>query len=78
MLRGYNLVPWGKITLLIKETNQLFKDYCTFGCTLRAYLSTPKAYSQKWDRNEFIDKFKLLPINVQEIILQKLHGKIVV
>jgi len=49
MLRGYNLVPWGKITLHIKETNQLFKDHCTFGCTLQAYLSTPKAYSQKWD-----------------------------
>ncbi len=31
---------------------------------------TPKACSQKWDHNEFIDRFKLLPINVQEIILQ--------
>ncbi len=54
MLRGYNLVPWEKITLFIKETNQLFGDHCTFGWTLQAYLFTPKAYSQKWDWCEFI------------------------
>lgn len=81
MLRGYNIVPWGKITFLIKETNQfvsLLKDHNTFGWTFQAYLFTPKACSQKWDYNEFIDRFKLLPINVQKIILQKIHGKIVV
>jgi hypothetical protein len=78
MLRRYNLVPWEKITLLIKETNQLLTYHCTFGWTLQAYLFTPKTYSQKWAWCEFIDRFKLLLINVQEIILQKLHGKIVV
>jgi hypothetical protein len=78
MLRGYNLVSWEKITLFIKETNQLLKGHCIFEWTLQTYLFTPKACSRKWDWNDFIDRFKLLPINVQEIILQKLHGKIVV
>jgi hypothetical protein len=38
----------------------------------------PKIISTKGDWNEFVDRFKLLPIGIQELILQKLHGKKIV
>jgi hypothetical protein len=47
MLRGYNLVPWEKLTLPIKEAKQLFRDHYTYGWTLQAYLYTPRSCSQK-------------------------------
>ncbi len=78
MLRGYNLVPWENITLPIKEANQLLKDHYTYGWTLQVYFSAPRTCPQERDWNEFVDGFKLLPICVQEMILHKLHGKIVV
>jgi hypothetical protein len=68
MLRGYNLVPWEKITLSIKDANQLFR-VCTYGWKLQAYFFTLKICPQKQNWNEFINKFKLLPIGVQKMIL---------
>jgi hypothetical protein len=32
----------------------------------------------KGNWNEFVDRFKLLSIGIQELILQKLHGKTIV
>ncbi len=34
MIRGYNLVPWKKITLPLEEAKQLPKDHCMYGWTL--------------------------------------------
>jgi hypothetical protein len=42
MIRGYNLVPWGKLTLPLEEAKQLFRDHCMYGWTLQAYLYTPR------------------------------------
>ncbi len=39
------------------------------------YIYTPRSCPQKGDWNEFVDRFKLLPIGIQELILQILHGK---
>jgi hypothetical protein len=55
MLRGYNLVPWENITLLIEEANQLFRDHYMYGWTHQAYLFIPKTYPKKEDLNEFVD-----------------------
>jgi hypothetical protein len=52
--------------MLIEEANKLFRDHCTYGSILRAYLFTPRTYQQKKVWNEFVDKFKLLPIGVQD------------
>jgi hypothetical protein len=38
----------------------------------------PKIMSTKGDWNEFFDRFKSLLISIQELILQKLHGKTIV
>ncbi len=75
MIRRYNLVPWEKLTLPIEEAKQLLRDHCTYGWMLQAYLYTPRSCPQKGDGNEFVDRFKLLPIDIQELILPKLHGK---
>jgi hypothetical protein len=32
----------------------------------------------KGDCNEFVDRFKLSPMGIQKLILQKLHGKTIV
>jgi len=53
----------------------LLKYHYTYGWTLHAYLYTLRSSPQKGNWNEFIDKVKLLPISIQELILQKLHGK---
>jgi hypothetical protein len=58
MIRGYNLVPWEKLTLPLEEAKQLLRDDCMYGWTLHAYSYTPR--SCNW--NEFVDRFKLLPI----------------
>jgi hypothetical protein len=55
----------------------LFGNHYTYGWTLQAYLYTPRPCPQKGDWNEFVDRFKLLPISIQKLILQKLHGKII-
>ncbi len=78
MIRWYNLVPWEKLTLPIEEAKQLLKNHCTYGWTLQAYLYTPRSCPQKGYWNEFVDMFKLLLIDIQELILQKLHGKTIV
>jgi hypothetical protein len=78
MLKWYNLVPWEKITLSLEEAKLLFIDHCTYGWTLQAYLYTPRACPQKGNWNEFVDRFRLLSIGIQESILQKLHGKTIV
>ncbi len=49
-----------------------------YGWTLQAYLYTLRSCSQKGNWNEFVDRFKLLPIGIQELILQKIHGKKIV
>ncbi len=78
MIRRYNLVSSEKLTLPIEEAKQLLKNHCTYG-TLQAYLYTPRSCPQKGNWNEFVDRFKLLPIGIQELILQnymekKLYG----
>jgi hypothetical protein len=55
MLRGYNLVPWKKITLHIEEANQLLKDHYTYGWILQAYLFTPRTCPQTRDWHDFVD-----------------------
>jgi hypothetical protein len=64
MIRGYNLVPWEKLTLPIEEAKQLLVDHCKHGWTLQAYLYTPRACPQKGNWNEIVDRFKLLPISI--------------
>jgi hypothetical protein len=49
MLRGYNLVPWENIALLIEEANQLLRDHHMYGWTRQAYLFIPRTYPQKED-----------------------------
>jgi hypothetical protein len=78
MIRGYNLVPWEKPTLPLKEVKQLLVNHCMYGWTLHAYLYTPRSCPQKGDRNKFVDRFKLLPMGIQKLILQILHGKTIV
>jgi hypothetical protein len=68
MLRGYNLVPWEKITLSIEEAKQLFKDHCMYGWTFHTHLYTPRSCPQKGNWNEFFDRFKLLLIGIYKII----------
>jgi hypothetical protein len=41
MIKGYNLVPWERLTLSIEEAKQLLKDHYTYGWTFQAYLYTP-------------------------------------
>jgi len=53
----------------------LFKDHCMYGWTLHAYLYTPRSCPQKGNWNEFMDKFKLLPMGIHKLILQKIYGK---
>jgi hypothetical protein len=65
----------GKLTLPIEEAKRLLRNHYTYGWTLQAYLYTTRSCPQKGDWNEFLDKFKLLLINIHESILQKLHGK---
>jgi len=69
MLKGYNLVPWENITLPIENANQLFRGHCMYGWTFQTHLFIAGACPQKWNWNGFIDKFKLLPIGVQKMIL---------
>jgi hypothetical protein len=69
MLRGYNLVPWEKITLSIEEAKWLLRDHCIYGWTLQAYLYTRRSCPQKKNWIEFVDRFKLLPIGISELIL---------
>jgi hypothetical protein len=75
MIRGYNFVPWEKLTLPLEEAKQLLKYHYTYGWTLHAYLYTLRSCPQKGNWNEFMDKVELLLISIQELILQKLHGK---
>jgi hypothetical protein len=37
MIKGYNLVPWERLTLSIEEAKQLLKDHYTYGWTFQAY-----------------------------------------
>jgi hypothetical protein len=78
MIRRYNLVPWKKLTLPLEEAKQLFKYHYMHGWTLHANLYTPRSCSQKGDWNQFVDRFKVLSMGIQKLILQKLHGKTIV
>jgi hypothetical protein len=78
MIRGYNLVPWEKLTLPLEEAKHFLRDHYMYGWTLHAYLYTPRSCSQKGDWNEFVNRFKLLLMGIHKLILQKLHGKTIV
>jgi hypothetical protein len=47
MIRGYNLVPWEKLTLPIEEAKQLFINHYVYVWTLHAYLYNPRSCPQK-------------------------------
>jgi hypothetical protein len=47
MIRGYNLVPWEKLTLPLEEAKQLLKDHSMYRWTLYAYLNIRRSCPQK-------------------------------
>jgi len=56
----------------------LLIDHCTYGWTLHACLYTPRSCPQKGDQNEFVDRFKLLLISIQQVTFKKLNGKTII
>jgi hypothetical protein len=41
MLKGYNLVPWEKVTLPLEEAKLFFRYHCMYGWTFQSYIYTP-------------------------------------
>jgi hypothetical protein len=75
MIRGYNLVPWGKTYITNRGGKTITQRSLYIWVDIACIFIYPKIMSTKGDWNEFVDGFKLLPISIQEVILQKLHGK---
>jgi hypothetical protein len=75
MIRGYNLVPWGKTYITNRGGKTIVQRSLYIRVDIVGIFIYPKIMSTKGDWNEFVDRFKLLSISIQEVILQKLHGK---
>jgi len=65
---------WFKEILTIEEGKERLQQHSNYGWSFVDYLHTPINTPEldKW--NCFVDKFKSIPKNIQELILKKLHG----
>ncbi len=65
---------WLKEILTIEKGKERLQQHSSYGWSFVDYLHTPKNKPKldKW--NYFVDKFKSMSKNIQELILKKLHG----
>jgi len=65
---------WFKETIIINERKERLRIHNKYGWNFLDYLYTPKKKLEldKW--GTFVEKFKALLDNVQELIIKKLHG----
>ncbi len=66
---------WFKETITIDEGKKILKFHNKYGWNFFYYLYTPRSNPEldKW--GTFVEKFKRLLENVQELIIKKLHGR---
>jgi hypothetical protein len=66
---------WFKETITIDEGKERLRFYSKYGWNCVDYLYTPRRNIEldKW--GTFVENFKTLPDNVQELIIKKLHGE---
>jgi len=65
---------WFKETIKIDEGKERLRIHNRYGWNCLDHLYTPRRNPKldKW--RTFVEKFKTLPENVQELIIKKLHG----
>ncbi len=65
---------WFKKTITIDEGKEILRFHNRYGWNFLDYLYTPRKNSKldKW--GTFVENFKTLFENVQELIIKKLHG----
>ncbi len=65
---------WLKKPISIEKKQVKLKQHNKYGWTLVDYLHTPRNKPRCGESSYFVERFKQLPKNVQELILNKLHG----
>jgi hypothetical protein len=65
---------WLKETILVEKKKTKLKQHNKYGWTLVDYLQMLRNKPKCGEWNYFVERFKQLPKNVQELILNKLHG----
>ncbi len=65
---------WLKETITISEGKERLKLHNKYGWNFLDYLRTPRRVPKFDTWGNFVDKFKTLPENVQELIIKKLNG----
>ncbi len=65
---------WLKETILVEKIKTNVRQHNKYGWTLVNYLHTPRNKPKCGEWSYFVERFKQLPKNIQELILNKLHG----
>jgi hypothetical protein len=69
---------WMKEIIIVKEVKQRLKINCSYGWNFQNYLYMPRNAPELNEWGNFKEKFRTSPENIQELIIKKIHGGIVV